>query len=65
MRHSSLLRRLPNPARDFVDDYVVMRRISAQQAPETDDGVVFLGFSEGASRGRNFERAGDANDLDV
>src|SRR6266566_2807397 len=32
MRHASLLRRLPNAARDLVHDDVVMRGIAAEQA---------------------------------
>src|SRR5437764_11938203 len=55
MRHASLLRRLPNAARDLVHDDDVMRGIAAQQASEADDGAVLLGFSRracgGSSRG--------------
>src|SRR5437773_4497550 len=65
MRHASLLRRLPNAARDLVHDDVVMRGIAAQQASEADDGVVFLGFSESAGSGRNLEGTGHAEDFDV
>src|SRR6184192_1364655 len=65
MRHASLLRRLPNAARDLVHDDVVMRGIAAQQASEADDGVVFFSFSQSAGGGRNFEGTGDAEDFDV
>ena len=65
MRHSSFLRRLSNPPRDFVDDYVVMRSIPANQAAQADDGIVFFSFSKGASRGRNFESARDPDNFDV
>ena len=50
MRHSSLLRRLPNPARHFVDDHVVMRRIPAQQTAETNDRVILPGLSQSPRR---------------
>ncbi len=55
MRHASLLRRLPDATRDFVDDDVVVSGVSAQQTAETDDGVVFPGFGKGASCGRDFK----------
>src|SRR5215475_12099812 len=61
MWHSGFLRRLPNPTRDFVDDHVVVRRISAEQASEADYGVVFSGFGESARSGGNFEGAGNAD----
>jgi hypothetical protein len=64
MWHARLLRRLPDPARDFVDDHVVMGGISAKQAAEADDGVIFLGFRQRARSGWDFERAGDADDFD-
>src|SRR6266496_1124773 len=65
MRHSSLLRRLANTARDFVDNYVVVGGVSTQQASETDDGIVFFRFSEGAGSRRDFEGAGDAHDVNI
>src|ERR1700726_4220424 len=51
MWHSSLLRRLADPSRDFVDDHVVMGSVATKQAAETDDGVVSPSFGKGA-RGR-------------
>jgi hypothetical protein len=63
--HAGLLRGLPNAASDFVDDDVVMRGIAAQQAAEANDGVVFFCLGESARGGRNFECAGNADDLDV
>ena len=65
VRHASFLRRLADPTRHFVDDDVVMRGISAQQAAEADDRVVLLRFCERAGRRGNLESARDANDVDV
>jgi len=65
MRHSCFLCGLPDPTRDFVNDYIVVRRVSAQQATEADDGVVLLCLSEGARGRGNFESARGANDTDV
>lgn len=65
MRHSRLLRRLPNPPRDFVDDDVVMRSISANQASKANDSVVFLGFGERTGSRGNFKRTGYTDDFDV
>ena len=65
MRHSCLLRRLPDPARDYVDDYVEVGCVSAQKAAEADDSVVLLGFSKCARGQGDFEGARDADDLDV
>src|SRR5262249_3351070 len=64
MRYSGLLRRLTNPARDLVNDHVVMGSVTAQQATEADDGIVFAGFSEGAGGRGNFEGAGNADKFD-
>ena len=65
MRYASFLSGLPNPARDFVDDHVVMGRVSAQQASETDNGVAFLCFGKSARYGRDFESTGNTHDLNV
>ena len=48
VRNAGLLRRLPNAARDFVSDHVVMSCVSAKQTAETDNGIVFPGFGKGA-----------------
>jgi hypothetical protein len=56
---------LPNAARDFVYDDVVMRSITTEKAAETDDCIVFLGFGQSAGSGRNFEGTGHADDLDI
>ena len=65
MRHSGFLSGLANPASDFVDDDIVVRSVTAQQAAQADDGVVFFCFRERASRGWDFEGAGDPDDLDA
>lgn len=65
MRDSGFLRRLPNPAGHFVHYYVIVRGVSAQQAPEADDGIVLLGFGQRARGGRNLKRARNADDRDV
>ena len=57
--------RLPDPSRDFVNDYIVVRRVSAQQATETNDRMVFFGFSKRARGGGNFECARYTDNLDV
>ncbi len=65
VRHSGFLRGLADAAGDFVDDDVVVRGVAAQQAAQADDCIVFFGLGKGAGSGRNFERAGDADDFDV
>src|SRR5260370_8312133 len=65
MRHSSLLRRLPDAARNLIHDHVVMRLIAAEQEPEANDRIVLLGLREHAGGGWNFERSGNANQRDV
>jgi hypothetical protein len=65
VRNAGLLRGLADAACYFVDDDVVMRGVAAQQAAETDDGVVFFSFGQSARGRGNFEGAGDANDFDV
>src|SRR5580698_2037420 len=63
--NAGFLRRLPDATGDFVDDDVVVSSVSAKQAAEADDGIVFTSFGEGASGGGNFKRAGNADDGDV
>src|SRR6185312_4455800 len=63
MRHSRLLRRLPNPTRNFVHDHIVVRRVPANQASEADDSVVFLSFRQRTRSRRNFERSRHANNF--
>ena len=65
MRHPSLLRRLPDAPRDFVDDDVVVRRISAQQTSDADDGVVFPGRGQSPRRRRNLKCSRHADNVDV
>ena len=65
MWHAGLLRGLPDSTGDFVDDHVVVSGVATQQATEADDGIVFLGFSQGAGGGRDFEGARDADKLDI
>src|SRR5258708_27666392 len=65
MRHSSLLRRLPDAARDLIHNHVVMRCVAADQAAKADDGIIFPGFGKSASGQGNFERSGDADQRDV
>src|ERR1700674_3783943 len=65
MRHASLLCRLPDAARNFVDDDIVMRRVAADQATEANYRIVFSSFSKHASGGWNFESSGYADHRDV
>ena len=65
MGDASFLRRLPDPARDFIDDHVIMRRVSAQQASNANYGVVLSCFSERARGGGNFKGSRDADDIDA
>ena len=65
MRNSSLLRRLPNPPSHFVHNHVVMRRVAAQQAANTDDRVVFLRLGKRTGGQGNFKRSGDTDQHDV
>jgi hypothetical protein len=65
MRNASLLCRLPDAARDFVHDDVVVCRIAAQQTADADDRVVLFRFRQGASGDGNFECARNTNEGDV
>ncbi len=56
MRHARLLRGLPNPPRNLIDDDVVMRRIPAQQTTQTKDGDLLPRQSQHPRRHRNLER---------
>ena len=65
MWNSGFLSGLADAARDFIHDYIVMGRVTTQQAAEADDGVIFPGFSESAGGGGNFKGTGNADDSDV
>ncbi len=65
MRHARFLRRLPNPPRDFIHDHVIVRRIPAQQAAETNNGVIFFRQRQSPRRQRNLKRPRHPHDLDV
>src|SRR5579863_493527 len=65
MRHSRLLRRLPDPPRDFVDDHVIVRRISTQQTSQANDRVIFLSQSQRPSRQRNLKSPRHAHHVNV
>jgi len=56
MRHASLLCRLPNPARHFVYDHVIVRSISPQQTTETNHRVVLLRLRQLPRRQRDLKR---------
>ena len=65
MGHARLLRRLPDAARDFVHNNIVMGGIATDQTTEANDGIVFPGCGESASGRWNFECPGNADELDV
>lgn len=65
MRHAGLLRGLANATRDFIDDNVEMRRVSAQQAANTDDRIVFAAGCQATRCRRNFKGPRHANHVDV
>lgn len=65
MRNSGVLRGLADATGTFVNDDIVMRGIAAEQAAETDDGIVFSGFGKGTGGGGNFERTGYTDDVNV
>src|SRR5580704_7750531 len=56
MWNTSLLRRLPNPPRDFVNDHVIMRRIPAQQTTKTNNRVILPCLRDCPRRQRNLTR---------
>jgi hypothetical protein len=62
--HTGLLRGLPDAARNFVDDNVVVGSVPTNQTAEADNRIVFPGLGERASRRRNFECARNADDVD-
>ena len=65
MRHPSLLRGLPDPARDFIHDDVVVSGIATEQTTQTENGVIFAGLGHLARGQWNLKGAGHANDLDI
>src|SRR5690242_13967745 len=65
MGDASLLRRLTDPARNFVDNHVVVSSVSTQQASEADDRVVLSSFGKRPRDGRDFKGAGHPDDLNV
>lgn len=65
MRDAGFLRRLSDPARDFIDDDIVMGGVAAQEAANADDGVVFVGLSERARSLGNLKAPWDANYVDI
>src|SRR5579871_2856075 len=65
VRDSRILRRLADAARDFICDHIVMRRVAAKKAAETDDRIEFLRKRQLASRRGNFEATRHANNPDV
>src|SRR5580658_1327259 len=65
MWHPSLKRRLPNAARNFVDDHVVVRRVAAQQTANANHRVVLFRLRERASGYGNLKCAGHANQRDI
>src|SRR6185312_5008355 len=62
--HSGLLRRLPDAARHFIDDDVIVRGVAAQQASDADDGVIFSGFRKRVRGRGNFKSTRSADNLD-
>src|ERR1019366_1089226 len=65
MRHASLLRRPPDPPSDLVDNDVIMRRIPAQQTPNTNDRVILPSQSQTPRRQRDLKRPRHPRDVDV
>ena len=65
MRNPSLLRRLPNPARNFIHNHVVMRRITAQQTSKTNNGIVLPSFRQFPRRQRNLKRPRHPHQINV
>ena len=57
MRHAGLLLRLPNPARNFCVDRLVVRRLAAQQAAQRDHRVHLAAFGRRPRRVRHLPRA--------
>ncbi len=55
MRNSRLLRRLPDPPSDLIDDHVIMRRIPAQQTSDANNGIILPSQSQGPRRQRNLK----------
>jgi len=56
---------LTDAAGDFVVDGLVVGGFAAEETAESDDGVEFFRFGEGAGRGGDLPGSGDADDLDV
>jgi hypothetical protein len=63
--HPGFLRGLSDAARDLVDDNVVVGGVSAQQATDANDGIVFPCFRKSAGGRRDFKRTGHTNDMDI
>ena len=65
VRDTGFLGGLSDAASDFIDDDIVVGGVSAEQATEADDGIIFFAFGESTGGGWDFESAGDADDDDV
>src|ERR1700691_1623198 len=65
MRHSSLLRRLPNAPSDFIHNDIVVRGVPTQQTANAEDRVVLFGLSQHPGHGRNLERTRRANQRNI
>ncbi len=65
MRNSSLLRRLPNPTRNFIHDHVVMRRIAAQQTSKANNCIVLPSLRQSPRRQRNLKRPRHPHQMNV
>jgi hypothetical protein len=65
MGYARLLRGLPDAARNFIHNDVVVGGIAAQQATQADNRVIPPSPGESAGGHRNFECAGHTNDFDI
>src|SRR5215470_16853408 len=65
VRDTSFLRRLSYAAGAFVNNHVIVRRISAKQASQTNDGIVVPALGQHARSRGNFKTARHSRDLDI
>src|SRR3954463_2402423 len=65
MRHASFLRRLSDAARTFIDNHIVMRRISTQKTADANDGIVGPGCGKCARRRGDFKRPWHSDHVNI
>src|SRR5262249_17129001 len=65
VRYSALLRRLSDSPRNLGGDVLIVSGLTANQASESNNGIVLASFSQCSGLRRDFERPRHSDDRDV